>query len=89
MFLHSEIRMTPVKASWITVACCVLHNIAIDLNMPLDDEWGTDNTDFEDENETTECEPKPERADAQRDSVLRRLGNEKRQLIAYNTFRRH
>ncbi|XP_046650872.1 putative nuclease HARBI1 [Daphnia pulicaria] len=35
--LHGEIRMSPTKASWITVACCVLHNIAIDRKMPLDD----------------------------------------------------
>ncbi|KZS20658.1 F14D2.9-like protein [Daphnia magna] len=35
--LQSEIRMSPTKASCITVACCVLHNIAIDRKMPLDD----------------------------------------------------
>jgi hypothetical protein len=36
--LHSEIRMSPTKVSWVIVACCVLHNLAIDLNMPLDDD---------------------------------------------------
>ncbi len=26
----------------ITVACCVLHNLAISLKMPLYDDWGID-----------------------------------------------
>ena len=32
--LHSEVRMTPERVCTITVACCVLHNIAIDNNEP-------------------------------------------------------
>jgi len=52
----------------ITAAYCVLYNIALDLNMPLVDEWGTDHADFEDGNDTTECKPRSERADAQREA---------------------
>ncbi|XP_032799775.1 putative nuclease HARBI1 [Daphnia magna] len=36
--LHGEIKMSPTKASWITVDCCLLHNIAIDRKMPLDED---------------------------------------------------
>ncbi len=65
----------------ITVARYFVHNIAIDLNMPFDGEWGTNHADFKDGNEMAEwCEPRHERANAQRDSVQQRLGNEKRQL---------
>jgi hypothetical protein len=32
----------------ITEACCVLHNTAMDLNMPFDDEWGNDHAYFDD-----------------------------------------
>ena len=67
----------------------MLHNIAIDLNVPLDDEWGNDHEYFPDEDDMPEWEPRPEGTDAQRDGVLRRFGNEKRQLIAYNNFRRN
>jgi hypothetical protein len=49
--------------------------------MPFDGEWGTDHADFKDGNEMAEwCEPRHERANAQRDSVQQRLGNEYRQL---------
>ncbi len=33
--LHSEVRMTPERVCTITIACCILHNIAIDNNEPL------------------------------------------------------
>lgn len=37
-FLHSEVRMTPDRACTIVAACCILHNIAIQLKEPnLDD----------------------------------------------------
>ncbi len=32
--LHSEVRMTPERVCTITIACCILHNIAIDNNEP-------------------------------------------------------
>jgi hypothetical protein len=35
--LHSEIRMRPERVCTIIVACCILHNIAIDHNEPLHD----------------------------------------------------
>jgi hypothetical protein len=34
--LHSEIRMTPGRVCTPVAACCVLHNIAIDYNEPLE-----------------------------------------------------
>ena len=33
--LHSEIRMSPYRVCTIIVACCILHNIAIENNEPL------------------------------------------------------
>ncbi|XP_052787504.1 putative nuclease HARBI1 [Mya arenaria] len=35
--LHSEIRLRPEKACKVAVACVILHNIAVDMNMPMDD----------------------------------------------------
>ncbi|XP_052815271.1 putative nuclease HARBI1 [Mya arenaria] len=32
--LHGELRLKPAKASKVTVACAVLHNLAIDLKEP-------------------------------------------------------
>ncbi len=37
--LHSEVRMAPDRVCTITVACCVLHNISVDNNEPLPDEF--------------------------------------------------
>lgn len=36
--LHSEIRMTPERACSVIGACAVLHNIAVLLNEPMDDD---------------------------------------------------
>ena len=36
--LHSEIRMKPKKASMLVGACAVLHNIAISMKEPMDEE---------------------------------------------------
>jgi len=36
--LHSEIRMTPQRACSVIGACAVLHNIAVLLNEPIDDD---------------------------------------------------
>ena len=36
--LHSEIRMTPQRACSVIGACAVLHNIAVLLNEPMDDD---------------------------------------------------
>ena len=33
--LHSEVRMTPERVCTITIACRILHNIAIDNNEPI------------------------------------------------------
>ena len=33
--LHSEVRMTPERVCTITIACCILHNMAIDNNEPI------------------------------------------------------
>lgn len=64
----------------ITVACCVLHNIAIDRNQPLDmDNW----------EEFMENDVQAEMITLQSstsEAVMRRLGNEKRDRIAKNTF---
>ncbi len=35
--LHSENRMSPDRVCTVVVACCILHNIAIDNNEPLPD----------------------------------------------------
>ena len=37
-FLHSEIRMTPQRACSVIGACAVMHNIAVLLNEPMDDD---------------------------------------------------
>ena len=36
--LHGEVRMAPERVCTITVACCILHNIAIENNEPLPDD---------------------------------------------------
>jgi hypothetical protein len=36
--LHGQVRMCPERVCVIVVACCVLHNIAIDYNEPLHEE---------------------------------------------------
>ena len=41
--LHSEIRMTPQRACSVIGACAVLHNIAVLLNEPIDDDLLDDN----------------------------------------------
>jgi hypothetical protein len=38
MYCTLKNRMSHTKVSWVIVACCVLHNLAIDLNMPLDED---------------------------------------------------
>ncbi|XP_045032974.1 putative nuclease HARBI1 [Daphnia magna] len=78
--LHSEIRMSPTKASWITVACCLLHNIAIDRKMPLDEdsiELDIDNVDNTVSNHKNQNKS---------DNDLRQLGAAKRRRITENVF---
>lgn len=36
--LHGEVRMCPERVCTIVVACCILHNIAIDHNEPMEQE---------------------------------------------------
>ncbi|XP_028411145.1 putative nuclease HARBI1 [Dendronephthya gigantea] len=36
--LHGEVRMCPKRVCAIVVACCILHNIAIEHGEPLDEE---------------------------------------------------
>ncbi|KZR99361.1 putative Protein F14D2.9 [Daphnia magna] len=72
--------MTPTKASWFIVACSVLHNIAIDRNQPLDNDWGED--DDEEDNE----DPLPIDGAGRSAAVERRLGKEKRDRVARETF---
>ena len=71
----------------ITVACCVLHNLALYLKMPLYDEWGIEeDMNVEVDEDLAEEEIIPTGTASQRDTILRRQGNEKRQKIALNTF---
>ena len=45
--LHSEIRMSPERVCTLIAACCVLHNIAIDSNEPLEyDDGGQEELDL-------------------------------------------
>ena len=47
--LHSEVRLTPERVCAITIACCILHNIAVDMNEPVPDfeeEDAFENVDF-------------------------------------------
>ena len=47
--MHSEVRMTPERVCTITIACCILHNIAIDNNEPIpeyEDEEPFEDVDF-------------------------------------------
>ncbi|XP_045026130.1 putative nuclease HARBI1 [Daphnia magna] len=84
---HSETRMTPTKVSWITVACCVLHNLALNWKMPLLDDWEVEDLDIEEDEELADLEVRPTGVTAsQRETILRRQGNEKRQKVAFNTF---
>ena len=84
--LHSEIRMSPTKVSWVIVACCVLHNLAIDLNMPLYDDWNVDVDTYEEE--IVGFDARPTGNTTQKDSELRRLGNNKRDGVARQIFSR-
>ncbi len=84
--LHSEIRMSPTKVSWVIVACCVLHNLAIDLNMPLYDEWNVDVD--TDEEEIVGLDARPTGNTTQKDAELRRLGHNKRDGVARQIFSR-
>ncbi|XP_032799334.1 uncharacterized protein LOC116936290 [Daphnia magna] len=89
--LHSEIRMSPTKASWVIVACCVLHNLAIDLNMPLDDDWGVDVDDVDDdadEEEMQGLDARPIGNPTKKDAELRRLGHIKRDGVVRQIFSR-
>ena len=51
--------MSPSKVSWVIVGCCVLHNLAFDLNMPFDDDWGVDVDDDADEEEMQGLDARP------------------------------
>ncbi|XP_045022902.1 uncharacterized protein LOC123466829 [Daphnia magna] len=73
--LHSEILMSPTKVSWVIVACCVLHNLAINLNMPLDDDWGVDVDDYVDEEEMQGLDARPIENRTKKNAELRRLGH--------------
>lgn len=71
----------------ITVACCVLHNLALNWKMPLLDEWVIEDFDIEEDEELADLEVRPTGGTAsQRETILRRQGNEKRQKKAFNTF---
>ncbi|EFX75180.1 hypothetical protein DAPPUDRAFT_323650 [Daphnia pulex] len=86
--LHSEIRMSPTKVSWVIVACCVLHNLAIDFNMPLDDDWGVDVDDNADEEDMQGLHARPIGNPTNKDAELRRLGHIKRDGVAKQIFSR-
>lgn len=86
--LHSEIRMSPTKVSWVIVACCVLHNLAIDLNIPLDDDWGVDVDDNADEEDMQGLHARPIGNPTNKDAELRRLGHIKRDGVARQIFSR-
>lgn len=44
--MHSEIRMAPDRVCTIVAACCVLHNIAINLGEPDPDDWDVEDEDY-------------------------------------------
>lgn len=72
----------------ITIACCVLHNIALDRNMPLH-EFLDDLQGPMDENEESNRDSRHDHTMVS-ETILRRKGNEKRKRIAEFTFsRRH
>jgi hypothetical protein len=55
--------------------------------MPLLDEWEIEDFDIEEDEELADLEVRPTGGTAsQRETILRRQGNEKRQKIAFNTF---
>jgi hypothetical protein len=55
--------------------------------MPLLDEWDIEELDIEDDEELADLEVRPTGGTAiQRETILRRKGNEKRQKVAFNTF---
>lgn len=55
--------------------------------MPLLDDWEVEDLDIEEEEELADLEVKPTGVTAsQRETILRRQGNEKRQKVAFNTF---
>ncbi len=70
------------------MACCVLHNIAIDLKMALDDNWDVDGNDFHQEENMPDLEIRPTRIITQEEATLRRLGYTKRDRVASKTFPR-
>lgn len=72
----------------VIVACCVLHNLAIDLKMPLDDNWDVDGDDFHQEENMPDLEIRPTGTITQKEAALRRLGNTKRDRVASKTFPR-
>lgn len=54
----------------ITVACCVLHNLALSLKMPLyDDWWIDDDVDIEVEEDLAAEELRPTGTTSQRDTL--------------------
>jgi hypothetical protein len=55
--------------------------------MPLLDEWDIEELDIEDDEELADLEVRPTGGTAiQRETILRRQGNEKRQKVVFNTF---
>ncbi|KAI9560461.1 putative nuclease HARBI1-like [Daphnia sinensis] len=72
--VHSEVRLSPTKTSRVTIACCVLHNIAIDRNRPFDEpiDWSSDEAYMHD--------PFDETIGNQSDTLARRRGNDVTEL---------
>lgn len=80
-------KQSHYSAFRITVACCVLHNLALNWKMPLLDDWEVEDLDIEEDEELADLEVRPTGVTAsQRETILRRQGNEKRQKVAFNTF---
>ena len=77
--------MSAIKVSWVIVASYVLHNLAIDLNMPLDDEKGVVKTDEED---MLGLNARPTRNTTQKDAELQLLGHFQRDGVAKQKFSR-
>ncbi len=68
----------------ITVACCAPHNLALNLNMPLYDDWGIDDdVDIEVDEDLAAEELRPTGTASQRDTILRRQGNEKKDYLIH------
>ncbi|KZS04127.1 F14D2.9-like protein [Daphnia magna] len=78
VFLRFTIRL-----GWIPpkhLACCVLHNIAIYRNQPLDNDW------VDDDDEEDDDDPLPINAAGHSAATKRRLRKEKRDRVARKTF---